>query len=172
MWGLKTLGGDVGRGVGIRNPGRIRGERGANLVEFALVMPFLLLLVMGIIEFGWLFGLSNDIRHGAREGARFAAVDAGGNSAIHDYVCETMEPLGGPGFDELRIQLEQLNTNGIGGIQIGDAGRIRVEADVSSLSGLGFIEALMPDVLGSTIEFRIEQGPSWSDDGGLVTVSC
>ncbi len=135
-------------------------------------MPFLLLLLLGIIEFGWLFGLSNDVRHGAREGARHAAVDGGSNGAIHAYVCDAMEPLGGPGFDQLRMELEQLNTNGISGIQIGDTGRLRVEADVSSLTGLGFIEALMPAALGSTIEFRIEQGPTWTNDGALVNVSC
>ena len=31
-------------------------ERGANLVEFAVLAPLLILLVIGIVEFGWLFG--------------------------------------------------------------------------------------------------------------------
>lgn len=172
MRGLIALGGKLDRGAGVRIPGRIRGERGANLVEFAILMPFLLLLLLGIIEFAWLFGLSNDVRHGAREGARYAAVDAGANAAIHDYICDAMEPLGDPGFQQLRIQLEQLDTNGISGVQIGDSGRVTVEADVSSLSGLGFIEALMPNELSSVIEFRIEQGPTWTHESGLVTVSC
>lgn len=167
--GVRQLepGGTLSRGVGPS-----RRERGASLVEFALVLPFLLLLVLGIVEFAWLFGLNNDIRHGAREGARYAAVDAGGNPEIRAYMCSAMEPLGGAGFEELRIQLEQLDTNGSPGMQIGDTGSLTVEADVNSLSRLGFIEALMPDQLSSTIEFRIEQGPTWTNDPGLVTVSC
>lgn len=149
-------------------------ERGAAIVEMAFVMVLLILLLFGIIEFAWLFGLNNDVRHGAREGARFAAVDQGDNNAIHQYICQTMEPLGGAGFDQLRIELDQLNTNGVAGIQIGDTGRLRVEADINSLSGLGMIEAFLPADLGSTIDFRIEQGspPIWSPDGGLVNVSC
>ena len=50
------------------------GDAGASLVEFALIAPFLLLLLMGIIEFGFLFGQSNEVRHAAREGAHYAAV--------------------------------------------------------------------------------------------------
>ena len=49
---------------------RKRGEKGANLVEFALVMPFLLILLFGIVEFAWVFATNLDVKHGAREGAR------------------------------------------------------------------------------------------------------
>jgi len=147
-------------------------ENGASLVEMAMILPFLILLLLGIIEFGWLFGLSNDVRHGAREGARYAAVDGGDNAAIHQYVCSAMEPLGGPGFDQLDIELTRLDTNGVPGIQIGDSGSIRVAADISSLSGAGLVEIFLPNQVGSTIEFRIEQTPSWTDDGVPVIVTC
>ena len=53
---------------------RHKGERGASLVEFALIMPLLLILVLGIVEFGYLFAQFNEVRHAAREGARYAAV--------------------------------------------------------------------------------------------------
>ena len=43
----------------------------------ALVAPFLLLLLFGIIEFAWVFGQNLSVTHGAREGARLAAVDFG-----------------------------------------------------------------------------------------------
>ncbi len=51
-----------------------KSERGASLVEFALVIPILLTLVMGIIEFGWLFNGWITITGAAREGARLAVV--------------------------------------------------------------------------------------------------
>ena len=51
-----------------------RDERGQALVEFALVLPILLILVLGIIEFGRAWNLHQTITHAAREGARLAAV--------------------------------------------------------------------------------------------------
>lgn len=47
-----------------------RGERGAELVEFALVLPVLLLIVAGIFEFGLLFQRFQAVTNAAREGAR------------------------------------------------------------------------------------------------------
>lgn len=49
-------------------------RRGQSLVEFALVLPFLILLLMGIIEFGWLVKNQLTIANAARDGARYAAV--------------------------------------------------------------------------------------------------
>ncbi|MSO85912.1 MAG: pilus assembly protein [Acidimicrobiia bacterium] len=53
---------------------RAAGERGASLVEFALIVPILFLLLFGIIEFGFAFNDYQSIRQGAREGAREAVV--------------------------------------------------------------------------------------------------
>jgi hypothetical protein len=50
-------------------------ERGATLVEFALIAPVLMLLVFGIIEFGFAFNDYLEVRSAAREGARLAAVN-------------------------------------------------------------------------------------------------
>ena len=49
-------------------------ENGQTLVEFALILPILLLLVMGIIQFGIIFSAQIGITNAAREGARAAAV--------------------------------------------------------------------------------------------------
>jgi Flp pilus assembly protein TadG len=53
---------------------RRRGERGASAVEFALLLPFLLLLVGGIIDLGRLFYTQNIVVNSAREGARMMAL--------------------------------------------------------------------------------------------------
>jgi Flp pilus assembly protein TadG len=47
---------------------------GSTLVEFAAVVPVLLLLLMGIMEFGWLVKCNMQISNAAREGARSAAL--------------------------------------------------------------------------------------------------
>ena len=49
---------------------RARDDRGVSAVEFALVLPLLLLMIFGIIEASFWFSQQNDIRHGTREGAR------------------------------------------------------------------------------------------------------
>lgn len=53
---------------------RMRSERGAELVEFALVLPMLLLLGLGICDFGMLFQRYEIVTNAAREGARAGAV--------------------------------------------------------------------------------------------------
>jgi len=49
-------------------------ERGAVAVEFALVLPALLLLVLGMIEFSRAYNTQLSITNAAREGAREMAV--------------------------------------------------------------------------------------------------
>jgi hypothetical protein len=51
-------------------------EDGQALVEFALVLPVLLLVVMGILWFGRALNYSQDETHLANVGARYAAVDS------------------------------------------------------------------------------------------------
>lgn len=52
-------------------------DRGVALVEFAIAAPFLLLLIFGAIDFAWVFAQNVDLKNGAREGARLAAVNGG-----------------------------------------------------------------------------------------------
>lgn len=47
-------------------------QEGVAAVEMALLMPLLVVLVLGVIEFGFLFGQELGIGNGAREGARYA----------------------------------------------------------------------------------------------------
>ena len=49
------------------------GDRGAALVETALVLPILLLLTMGIWSTARAWNLNNTLEHAAREAARFGA---------------------------------------------------------------------------------------------------
>ena len=51
-----------------------RSERGVAAVEFALVIPFVLLLLSGIIQFGFVLFLQSHVADVARETARRAAV--------------------------------------------------------------------------------------------------
>ena len=56
-------------------PGRRRlwaCEKGAELIEFALILPTLLLVVLGIMDFGFLFQRYEVVTNAAREGARIS----------------------------------------------------------------------------------------------------
>lgn len=54
--------------------GKFRQERGATAVEFAIILPVLILLIFGVIEFGRAYNSYLAVTHAAREGARLAAV--------------------------------------------------------------------------------------------------
>lgn len=58
---------------------------GAAVVEFALILPLLLLLLVGIIEFGFAWYRNQTLEAAAREGARTASV-GGTLSEIGDAV--------------------------------------------------------------------------------------
>src|SRR4051794_41334371 len=53
---------------------RLRDERGASAVEFALIVPLLVLLVVGIVEFGHPFQVQGQLSAAAREGVRAMAL--------------------------------------------------------------------------------------------------
>ncbi|MDH3606693.1 MAG: pilus assembly protein [Acidimicrobiia bacterium] len=61
-----------------------KSDRGAAMVEFAIIAPLLLLVVFGIIEFGRAYNAQNSLTHAAREGAREYAIsqDAVAGEAI------------------------------------------------------------------------------------------
>lgn len=51
----------------------LRDTDAAALIEFAVSLPLLVVLVVGIFDFGGAFNLKQELNNAAREGARFAA---------------------------------------------------------------------------------------------------
>lgn len=60
------------------NRQRRRDDQGAAAVEFALVLPLLVLLILAIISFGYMLSFRQAISQAAAEGARAAAVAPAG----------------------------------------------------------------------------------------------
>ena len=56
---------------------RLRSERGASAVEFAFIVPLLIVLVLGIAEFGHAFQVQGTLSAAAREGVRSMALQNG-----------------------------------------------------------------------------------------------
>ena len=73
-------------------PEHIRGlwgcERGAELIEFAFVFPTLLLVMLGIIDFGFLFQRYEVVTNAAREGARVAILPGYGAADVQARVTQ------------------------------------------------------------------------------------
>ncbi len=59
---------------------RLEGDRGAALVEAAIVLPFIILVVFGIVELGFLFRSAAVVNGSTRSGVRLAAANYGSAS--------------------------------------------------------------------------------------------
>ena len=138
-------------------------ERGAALVEFAIVFPLLVLLLSGIIDFGMAFSNLNAARQGVREGARQAVVanlDSDGTCTIlgggtmadatRKVICMTKSRIGLPEADT-RVMVAFGGTN-----QVGDS--LLVCAQYPLTSATGVFEPVMDGrALTSKVEMRIEK---------------
>ena len=72
-------------------------ERGTALVEFALVLPLLLVLLFGMLDFGKAFNYWIDGTHLSAEGARWAVVNKNpGSGTLQEYIQQQADT------DELR----------------------------------------------------------------------
>lgn len=158
----------IGRRRGGGPPGETNGaQRGAALVEFAIVLPLLLLLLFGIIEFGWVLAQFNEVRHVGQEGARWGAVSSpdidGGGISSSDLIARACYAANLPSGSTLTVDASP------GGGAKGDTGTVTVTAAIASLSGLSFITVFLPPSLVSTATFRLEKPAGWSSSG---PVSC
>lgn len=142
---------------------RLRRDRedGAALVEMALVLPFLLLLLIGTMEAGWAFSNHLEVRHGAREGARLAAVSANPYTTANLIALETCSRMTSASPD-VSVTLD-LPSGASDPAALGEVAEITVARNHSSLTSfLPFFDGL---ALSSTVEIRLEQAATWG--GGV-----
>jgi Flp pilus assembly protein TadG len=152
------------------NRRRAAGDDGAVLVEFALICPILFLLIFAVIEFGWAFGQNLDVRHGAREGARLAAVNyrttTGSSGAtqrdqIVAEICARLDSKAGVSVNLYRN----------GTAEVGQVMTVRVKKPLDQLTNfLGF--ALNGKTLQSIVETRIEQDATWTSMTSTSYQAC
>lgn len=64
----------------------LKSEKGQAMVEFALVLPILIVLLCGIIDFGWIFSNQIAIDNASREAARYSAIHLLDSSTDDDAV--------------------------------------------------------------------------------------
>jgi len=86
--------------------------RGQSVVEFALVLPVLMLILMSIIQLGFIFGSQIGLINGVRETARYGSLSPTTNSyqantvngpAVVAYMSGTALPLSVPGYSAANL---------------------------------------------------------------------
>ena len=76
--------------------------KGAAVVELAVVLPLLLTLVFGIIEFGWIFMVRETLVNASREGCRVAVLQGSIQQDVTDQVNASMA---GAGLSNYTVQI-------------------------------------------------------------------
>ena len=82
--------------VARRMAGRLKSERGAELIEFALIFPLLLLVLVAMIDFGFLFQRYEVLTNATREGARIAILPNYTTPDVNARVCAYLTTGGVP----------------------------------------------------------------------------
>ena len=78
----------------LRRCRKLNGERGAQIIEAALVLPLLLLVVLGILDFGVLFWRFESVTNAAREGARVAILPGYSTTDVENRVQQYLTDAG------------------------------------------------------------------------------
>jgi len=78
----------------LRRCRKLNGEGGAQIIEAALVLPLLLLVVLGILDFGVLFWRFESVTNAAREGARVAILPGYSSTDVENRVQQYLTDAG------------------------------------------------------------------------------
>lgn len=89
----------------------LKNEKGQSLIEFAILLPLLLLVLMGILEFGLMLNSYLSINNSAREGARLGIVD-GSNLEISELITNISPNLNSDNLEVNIIPLEGSRKSG------------------------------------------------------------
>ncbi len=81
---------------------RGRRERGQSLVEFAVLVPVFMLILIGMLEFGLMFNHDLTLQYASREGARVGSALGCGNGS-HDPACSSSSCDGADGTNGVPV---------------------------------------------------------------------
>ncbi len=146
----------------------LRSERGAIMVEFALLLPFILLLIMMIVEFGFALHTGITVNNAASEAARYAAVANPSDVACAPGSIEDRALRTSTGMllcSEVTVLYQ--NTGGTTAIERGDGVAVFIQHEYQTVTPLGaFLSAVSGGTIPSTFtlsacsDSRLEQRPT------------
>jgi TadE-like protein len=135
----------------------IRNEAGAALVEFVLVLPLLLVLLLGMLDLGKAFNYWIDETHLAHEGARFAAVNKnpGPGASLQESIKSQADS------PELEALLEVcISFPGGGGAVVGEPVEVKVSAKYTFLDFIADRLDVTDKTISTTSTMRLERPPT------------
>lgn len=138
----------------MRNASRRRRPRGAVLVEFVIVLPVFLLLLLAAIDWGWYFVLRENVVNATREGARVGSVAPGTDAASIDATTAVTNYLRNS-LGERFVRDPEVSVVSVGGRQ---AISVRLR-DFPAGSVTGFTPTHVPTTLTATTVMRLEVQP-------------
>lgn len=141
-----------------RHRKRFRKESGQATVEFALVLPLLLVVLVGMIDFGFAFNYWIQETQLASEGARYAAVNrVPGGGSLQDYIrSQATKELRDGGTAQVKDPL-CVSVSFPDGKEIGDPVRVTVE---TQYSWRPILEMVAPSKIKATATMRLEAIPN------------
>ena len=104
-------------------------RKGQSVVEFALVLPILVMIVMGIVEFGRIFMAQQIVTNASREGARSAVLPSSTSSDVETTVLNYMTSGGLTG--PTNVQMTNVGQT----VPTGSATSVNVNYTLSILTG-------------------------------------
>ena len=152
----------------------IRSEQGTALVEFALVIPILLLVLFGTLTFAKAFNYWIDETHLAAEGARWAVVNSNpGSGSLQQYIQQQADSSQLRGLAHVCITFPTNPASGTSG-QVGDPVHVSVTSDYNWMPFVASRASLAPSTaITGSATMRLEALPSnFSTGNGGTGGSC
>lgn len=135
-----------------------RREEGIALVEFALILPVLLMLIVGMFDLALAVWQSNTLTTAVREGTRYAIVSGSGSAS----------PIG-PGNDSLLIQKVKDNAVGLANVTVtanwpdsnsnarGDRAKVTASVQYTPVLSRAFLNGALSVTLSATSDLVIHR---------------
>lgn len=148
--------------------GRRTGERGQGLVEFALLVPLFLILLLSMLEFGVAFNHQLTLGYGAREGARIGADLVNGGGTLG---CGVGQSPNAANVDSIIIEaVNRVLVSGGSPIPLSQVTLIRIfQADQNGQDTLGrdndWIYTASPYILYDGIQINFRPSTTAAPDG-------
>ncbi|HAU38148.1 MAG TPA: hypothetical protein DCX07_10600 [Phycisphaerales bacterium] len=129
-------------------------RRAAATVEMALILPLLMILTLGLIEYGWLFLNAHRVTNAARQGARVGARPDSTNADVLTTVDTIMQQadLGSSGY-QVAVTPSDITT-----LQPGEQLTVEVSLPYANIELVGTTLLPVPSTLRSSLTMARE-GP-------------
>jgi Flp pilus assembly protein TadG len=159
---------------------RRRRQAGQGLVEFAVLVPVFLLILLGVLEFGFAFNHNMTLEYATREGARAGSAAANGtmkDSSCVDSVTGVARPFGPADVDPLVIAAVQRILKSPGTmVDISQVANITIYQAMADGTPVAGTSNVWPRTIGTganvpcvypaqKMDFSAPSSPQWSASG-------